>query len=435
MIPTAMTNPSAVLAKYMTAGPEHHADRAQVVRSTRHEVARPVALQVGLRQPLQVGEKIVPEVIFHLTRCADKVNAHQVAETAVGERQRKNGPGVTHQTRPVDSLGQPVNDVFQDPGRREREGRGSENACQADDERPPDTNDVRQQARERPNHGGSIAMRISPQRPLRTPLPPRRCGSRPSCCRCQRWPPRSTARRSSAPAFPRSSTTSKFAGTIWNPGLQASSRASVSASSAATSISSTTSGFEQTSFKDMRIVLRPSKKSRFRIQYTPIEYQAETTLKRDIVFNGQKFPVSLPLQSELDWKVWRFGYEYDFFYRERGFVGVLLEGRVHADDRRAVLAAMSESTQVSAPLPAIGIVGRAYPIPEVAVNFEVSMFRVPEDSIPDVEANYYDWDIYGTINLHRNVGLQVGWRRMTNFLVDRGRQRRREVPGSVVRRR
>ena len=51
------------------------------------------------------------------------------------------------------------------------------------------------------------------------------------------------------------------------------------------------------------------------------------------------------------------------------------------------------------------------------MNFEVSTFRVPGDAIPDVEANYYDWDIYGTINVHPKVGIQVGWRRMTSFLV------------------
>ena len=69
-----------------------------------------------------------------------------------------------------------------------------------------------------------------------------------------------------------------------------------------------------------------------------------------------------------------------------------------------------------APLPAIGVVGRAYVLPEVAINFEMSTFRVPEGSIPDVEANYYDWDIHGTVNVSNNVGLQIGWRRMTNFL-------------------
>jgi hypothetical protein len=76
----------------------------------------------------------------------------------------------------------------------------------------------------------------------------------------------------------------------------------------------------------------------------------------------------------------------------------------------------TEFTRGKAPLPAIGLVGRAYPLPELAINFEVSMFRVPKGSIPDVEANYYDWDIHGTMNLNRFVGLQVGWRRMTNFL-------------------
>ena len=209
----------------------------------------------------------------------------------------------------------------------------------------------------------------------------------------------------------------EVAGTIWNPSLSG-----IVSSQRLGIIGSNVDfiddlGFEQKSFKDLRIVLRPSRKSRFRIQYTPIEYEAETSLKRDIVFNGQKFPLSLPLQSEFDWKVWRFGYEYDVFYHERGFVGVLLEGRFTQMTAELASPLQTEFTKVQAPLPAFGIVGRAYPIPEVALNFEMSMFRVPEGSIPDVEANYYDWDIHGTINLHKNVGLQVGWRRMTNFLV------------------
>jgi hypothetical protein len=208
----------------------------------------------------------------------------------------------------------------------------------------------------------------------------------------------------------------EFAGTIWNPDLQG-----VISSQRLGIIGSDVDfiddlGFKRTRFKDMRIVLRPGRKSRFRIQYTPVTYTAETNLRRDIIFNGQKFPLNLPLQSQFDWKVWRFGYEYDVFYRERGFIGVLLEGRYTQMTAELASPLTTEFTKVKAPLPAIGVVGRAYVIPEVAVNFEVSMFRVPEGSIPDVEANYYDWDIHGTFNLHRHVGLQVGWRRMTNFL-------------------
>jgi hypothetical protein len=208
----------------------------------------------------------------------------------------------------------------------------------------------------------------------------------------------------------------ELSGTIWNPDLQG-----VISSQRLGIIGSDVDfiddlGFKRTRFKDMRIVLRPGRKSRFRIQYTPVTYTAETNLKRDIIFNGQKFPLNLPLQSQFDWKVWRFGYEYDVIYRERGFIGVLLEGRYTQMTAELASPLMSEFTKVKAPLPAIGLVGRAYVLPEVAVNFEVSMFRVPEGAIPDIEANYYDWDIHGTFNLHRHVGLQVGWRRMTNFL-------------------
>ena len=174
--------------------------------------------------------------------------------------------------------------------------------------------------------------------------------------------------------------------------------------------------YTKTRFKDLRIVLRPSTKSRFRIQYTPVVYSAETRLERNIVFNGITFPVSIPIESEFGWKVWRFGYEYDFIYTPRGFVGVLLEGRYTqftAEISSPLIG--SEFTGAKAPLPAIGVVGRGYVLPEVAINFEVSGFRVP-DIDPDYKANYFDWDINGTVNLTNNVGLQVGWRKMTTYL-------------------
>jgi hypothetical protein len=46
-------------------------------------------------------------------------------------------------------------------------------------------------------------------------------------------------------------------------------------------------GFERTRFKDLRIVLRPTRRAKFRLQHTPVQYRAETSLKREIVFNGQ----------------------------------------------------------------------------------------------------------------------------------------------------
>jgi hypothetical protein len=180
-------------------------------------------------------------------------------------------------------------------------------------------------------------------------------------------------------------------------------------------------GYTKTRFRDLRIVLRPSKKSKFRIQYTPVRYESSTTFRRNIVFNGINFPVSVPVETEFAWNVWRLGYEYDFVYKPRGFVGVLVEGRVtrmeaHLRTNTPLLSPQYDEFVTSrAPLPAIGLVGRAYVMPEVAINFEVSGFRLP-DVAPDYQATYFDWDINGTVNLSNYFGLQVGWRRMTNVL-------------------
>lgn len=175
-------------------------------------------------------------------------------------------------------------------------------------------------------------------------------------------------------------------------------------------------GYKQTRFKDLRIVLRAGRKHRFRAQYTPVVYTADTTFSRNIIFNGQSFGVNVPVTSEFGWKVWRLGYEYDFLYKSRGFLGVLLEGRV--TEFSASLASPlrdPEFVLAKAPLPALGLVGRVYVMREVAINMEVSGMRLP-DIDPKYQASYFDWDINGTVNLSNNLGLQVGWRRMSTFL-------------------
>ncbi len=51
----------------------------------------------------------------------------------------------------------------------------------------------------------------------------------------------------------------------------------------------------------------------------------------------------------------------------------------------------------------------------VALNFEVTGFKLPNID-PKYQANYYDWDVHGTVNVTNYVGLEVGWRRMSTFL-------------------
>jgi hypothetical protein len=98
---------------------------------------------------------------------------------------------------------------------------------------------------------------------------------------------------------------------------------------------------------------------------------------------------------------------------------MLIEGRYTHLTARIDSPVANEFASAKAPLPAIGVVGRAYVLPEVAINFEVSGFKLP-DVDPKYKADYFDWDVNGTINLSNNFGVQVGWRKMTNYLnIDR----------------
>jgi len=176
-------------------------------------------------------------------------------------------------------------------------------------------------------------------------------------------------------------------------------------------------GIERGMFKQFKAVLRPGTKHKFRFEYTPIHYDAETILGRTIVFNGQRFDISVPVQSELKWKAYRFGYEWDFVYRDRGFVGMLLE--LKYTDIEATIANrllnLGEFVRARAPIPAIGVIGRGYVAPNISITGEFSGFKLPSSIDEDYGGHYFDFDLYGTVNFTDNVGAQGGYRSLTVF--------------------
>lgn len=240
------------------------------------------------------------------------------------------------------------------------------------------------------------------------------------------WLPATAHAQYSAPDLGSSAVGEKYhvelGGTFWNPDL-AGVISSEQFGLIGTKIDFVSDlAYKKTRFKDFRFVLRPSRKSKLRFQYTPIEYTAETSFKREVVFNGIKFPLSVPIESTFAWRVMRVGYEYDFLYKPRGFVGMILEVRQTTAEARLRTNSpifsppYNEFNKRSAPLPALGVVGRAYPLPELAINFEVTGLKLP-DIDPKYQAKYFDWNIDGTVNLTNNFGVQVGWRKITNFMV------------------
>ncbi len=169
-------------------------------------------------------------------------------------------------------------------------------------------------------------------------------------------------------------------------------------------------GIAKARMKQFQLVLRPAKKHRFRAEMTPIRYAADTVLEKRIVFNGIAYNVGLPVQARLDWRAWRFGYEYDFVYRKRGFVGVIFEAKYTDVEVNLDSVVASEFARARAPIPAIGGIGRVYVAPNAAVTFEVTGIELPKNLSKDYRAHYVEYDLYGTVNFGNNVGAQVGYR-------------------------
>jgi hypothetical protein len=169
-------------------------------------------------------------------------------------------------------------------------------------------------------------------------------------------------------------------------------------------------GLTDQSFKELHVVLRPARKHKFRLQLIPIKFEQESTLKRDVIFQGQRYRVGLPVQSVLDWKAWRWTYEYDFVYRDRGFVGVLLDAK-YTDVFASLKSPLDyETIHARAPIPTLGGIARVYVVPNISITGELSGFKIPDSVSKDYKAHYADLDIYGTVNFTNNFGAQFGYR-------------------------
>ncbi len=173
-------------------------------------------------------------------------------------------------------------------------------------------------------------------------------------------------------------------------------------------------GFVKSRFREMKVTLRPAKKHKFRFDYIPIDFSAETVLRRDIVYNGIIYRANLPVNSELKWHAYHFGYEYDFLYKDRWYAGVVLEAKYTAVDVSLRSPVDSEYNSMAAPIPAIGGVFRFYPAKYISVTGELNGFKLPTswDKERRYDGKAVDFNIYATVNFTNNVGAQLGYRSM-----------------------
>jgi hypothetical protein len=171
-------------------------------------------------------------------------------------------------------------------------------------------------------------------------------------------------------------------------------------------------GLADQHFPMLQVQLRPARMHKFRFQYIPISYSQTATVTQDIIFNGQRYTVGLPVNSTLDWKAYRFAYELDFITNDRWFGGFIIEAKY--TDVAATLTApskhLSEFDQAHAPIPAIGGIARYYVVPNISITGEVTGFRLPANLVKDASGHYVDVDVYGTLNFTNNFGVRGGYR-------------------------
>jgi hypothetical protein len=169
-------------------------------------------------------------------------------------------------------------------------------------------------------------------------------------------------------------------------------------------------GLTNQRFTELHVTLRPARRHKFRFQYIPIKFTQSAVLTREIVFNGQAYEIGVEVDSTLDWKAYRFGYEFDFLVLPRGFGGLVIDFKY--TDVRAELdtAFLQEFAHAAAPIPALGGIFRVYVVPNVSITGEITAFKLPESVIEDTSGRYIDVDFYGTVNFTDNFGAQLGYR-------------------------
>ena len=185
-------------------------------------------------------------------------------------------------------------------------------------------------------------------------------------------------------------------------------------------------GLEEDWFREFRAVLKPGRKHKFRFSYVPIRYEAETVLERDITFGGVTYTIGLPANAGVEWKLWRFGYEYDFAVGDRGLAGFITEMKYNQITAGIESPIGEESAEVQALVPTIGFIGRVYPHRTVSLTAEYTGLKLPgwitdlftdEDEV--IDAEFGDFDIYATVSISRYFGAQVGYRSVTaDYLID-----------------
>jgi len=171
--------------------------------------------------------------------------------------------------------------------------------------------------------------------------------------------------------------------------------------------------FDKDRFREFRIVLKPARGQKIRFTRVPIEYTGTAPLPQPIRFNGQTFGAGVETTAQLNWTLTTLGYEWDPVAGDKGYVGLLTSVKFNKMDAQLSATnpiAITQTFERTVPIPTIGASARGYLGQSFSVTGDFTLLRV---GVGDVSGKFFDVDIYGTLNIGRNVGVQFGYRHIT----------------------
>ena len=159
-------------------------------------------------------------------------------------------------------------------------------------------------------------------------------------------------------------------------------------------------------FGEVRLQIKFFDRNKFNFSYLPMKWDADKVLTQTIQFNGQTYTAGTQVQSQLDMKLFKAGYEFDFIAGKYGFLGATFDVMV-ADthvELKAPALAVDEKHNATVPVPMIGMSGR--------LNFLKWMGLTARVSGLPAGGYGYVVDAEGSLDINpvKYVGISGGYR-------------------------
>jgi hypothetical protein len=157
-----------------------------------------------------------------------------------------------------------------------------------------------------------------------------------------------------------------------------------------------------------RLQIKIFRYHKFNFSYLPLKWEGDKVIARNVQFSGQTYPAATRVQSEMDIKLFKGGYEYEFFGGWLGFFAATIDVLV-ADARlqlKAPGSGIDQQEHHTVPIPMIGLNSRLHLGKYVDLTAKIS-------GLPAGQYGYiYDLDGSLDINPVKYVGISVGYRFM-----------------------